>query len=128
MKPILQYLAGRLTAIAVIVIVAYIGYNELFRRTGVDEKLDQALAQNMRAQQDLRYVEKQFIAQHKDLVNAQNHLDQLVCQVDNLSDSLTTLTVNYKAVSAAQKQQIAVSLDRYTQQKKSILDIQKQIK
>lgn len=128
MKTFLQSLGSKLTAIALILIVAYIGYNELFRGSRVGDELNAALTESKRVQKDMRYLATQLQQQGTDLKAATANLIKMGGQLTTLKDSITVLNTRYQAVSSTLKQQVSVSLDRYQQQKKTIQDIQKQIR
>jgi ABC-type transporter Mla subunit MlaD len=128
MQAILQNIAGKLTAIAIILILAYIGYNEFFRGSRVGDELNAALSESRQIQTDLRAISGQMKAQKVDLDQAIQKLDRMSTSLVSLADSVSQIKARYVAVSSQLEQQIAVSLDRYNQQKKKILDIQKQIK
>lgn len=128
MQAILQNIASKLTAISLILILAYIGYNEFFRGSRVGDELNAALSESRQIQTDLRAISGQMKAQKADLDQALQKLDRMSTSLVVLADSVSQIKARYVAVSSQLEQQIAVSLDRYNQQKKKILDIQKQIK
>jgi len=128
MKAFLQTILSKLTAVAVILILAYIGYNEFFRGSRVGDELNEALQESRQVQSNLRDLATQMKQQKTDLDQALKKLDGMSTGLSALGDSVNRIQTRYVAVSSQLEQQIAVSLDRYNQQKKRILDIQKQIK
>lgn len=127
MKAILDYLAPRLTAIGVILILAYIGYNELFRSSPVNAELKKAIGQSQHAQTELQHVKSQLLQQKKELKFALGTINSMNGQLTMLDDSITRINGRYQAFSSKMNQEKAIDLERYQQQKKHIQDIQKQI-
>lgn len=125
MKAILDYVAPRLTAIGVILILVYIGYNELFRRNPVNTELKAALVETRLVQADLHKLETSLQQQQTDLNTVTNQVNRVDAGLLDLSDSVSLINGRYQAIKLKMDQQSAFYLDRYNQQKQHIQDIQK---
>ncbi|OJW76295.1 hypothetical protein [Spirosoma sp. 48-14] len=128
MKAVLDFLTSKLTPVCVLLILAYIAYNEVFRPSQVNAKLNQALAETRQVQTQLQLVDSELKKTKTDLQAVIGTVNRVDAGLLDLSDSISVINGSYKAIKSILEQQSAVYQDRYNQEKKRLQAIQQQVK